>query len=142
MSGPMVQFSTGFQILLLVHILAAFVAFGGNFVQPALARAGADDEALGKVNMFIQLPAMVVLWVAGMGALGMSKLEGASDPFYSFSQTWVSIALLVWLIAMVLQFLVARSYQSGNSTRVPMLTGFLHVCLVVALYLMIWKPGL
>ncbi len=129
-------FSTGFQILLLVHILAAFVAFGGNFVQPALARAGADDEALGKVNMFIQLPAMVVLWVAGMGALGMS------DKVFSFSQTWVSIAFLVWLIALVLQFLVARSYQSGNSTRVPMLTGFLHVCLVVALYLMIWKPGL
>lgn len=135
-------FSTGFQILVLIHILAAFVAFGGNFVQPALARAGADDAALHKVNMFIQLPAMVVLWVAGMGALGMSKLPGADDPYYSVSQTWVSIALLVWLIAMVLQYLVARGYQSGKKAQIPMLTGILHVCLVVALYLMIWKPGL
>ncbi len=128
-------FSTGFQILLLVHILAAVVAFGGNFVQPMLARAGADDEALGKVNMFVQLPALVVLWVAGMGALGMS------EKVFTFSQTWVSIAMLVWIIALVLQFLVARGYQSGKTDMVPMLTGGLHLCLVISLYLMIFKPG-
>ncbi len=134
-------FSTGFQIILLVHILAAFVAFGGNFVQPALARAGADDAALTKVNLYIQLPAMVVLWVAGMGALGMSKPGGASEPLYSVSQTWAAIALVVWLIALVLQFLVGRAYQTGKKDIVPALNGVLHICLVVALYLMVFRPG-
>ena len=134
-------FSTGFQILLLVHILAAFIAFGGNFVQPALARAGADDQALGKVNKFIQLPAMVILWVAGMGALGMSKPGGASEPLYSVSQSWAAIALVVWLVALVLQFLVARGYETGKKDLIPALTGGLHVCLVIALYLMVFRPG-
>lgn len=128
--------STGFQILLLVHVLAAFVAFGGNFVQPMMARAGADDAALGQAAMFIQLPAMAVMWVAGMGALGMS------DKVFTFSQTWVSIAMLVWIIAMVLQFLVAKGFKDSKTDMVPMLTGGLHLCLVIALYLMIFKPGL
>ena len=128
--------STGFQILVLVHVLAAFVAFGGNFIQPMMARAGANDEALGQAAMFIQLPAMVVMWVAGMGALGMI------DKVFTFSQTWVSIAMLVWIIAMVLQFLVAKGYKDAKTDMVPMLTGGLHLCLVIALYLMIFKPGL
>lgn len=128
--------STGFQILVLVHVLAAFVAFGGNFIQPMMARAGANDEALGQAAMFIQLPAMAVMWVAGMGAIGMS------DKVFTFSQTWVSIAMLVWIIAMVLQFLVAKGYKDAKTDMVPMLTGGLHLCLVIALYLMIFKPGL
>jgi hypothetical protein len=134
-------FSTGFQILVLIHILAAFVAFGGNFVQPSLARAGAGDEALAKVNLYIQLPAMVILWVAGMGALGMSKPGGASEPIYSVSQTWALVALVVWLIALVLQFLVGRAYQNGKKDMVPAFNGILHVCLIVALYLMVFRPG-
>lgn len=134
-------FSTGFQIILFVHILAAIVAFGGNFVQPSLARSGADDASLAKVNLYIQLPALVILWVAGMGALGMSKPGGASEPLYSVSQTWAAIALVVWLIAVVLQFLVGRAYQTGKKDMVPALNGVLHICLVVALYLMIFRPG-
>jgi hypothetical protein len=134
-------FSTGFQIILFVHILAAIVAFGGNFVQPALARSGADDASLAKVNLYVQLPAMVILWVAGMGALGMSKPEGASEPLYSMSQTWAAIATVVWLIALVVQFLVGRAYRSGKKDAVSALAGVLHLCLLVALYLMIFRPG-
>ena len=127
--------STAFNIFLLLHVLAAIVAFGGNFVQPMLARAGAEDEALAKVNMFIQLPAIVVMFVAGMGAVGLS------DELFAFSQTWVSIAFLVAIVSGVLQFLVARAYQNSKTETVPALTGVLHLCLIVGLVLMIWQPG-
>ena len=133
----MLQFSTGYGILLLVHVIAAVVAFGGNFVQPMLARSGnVTDEGFAKANLYIQLPAIVVLFVAGMGMIGMS------DEVWKFSQTWVSIAFLVAILAGVLQYLVARAWKAGNAKAVPGLTGGLHVLLVIALYLMIWKPGL
>lgn len=128
--------STGFHIFLLIHILAAVVAFGGNFVQPALARGGADDESLARINLFVQLPAVVVLFIAGMGAVGFS------DEIFKFSQSWISIAFLVAIVAGVLQFLVGRAYQGGKKDMIPMLNGCLHLCLVIALFLMIWKPGL
>ena len=43
---------------------------------------------------------------------------------------------------MVVQFLVNKGYKDAKTDMVPMLTGGLHLCLVIALYLMIFKPGL
>jgi hypothetical protein len=128
--------STGYKILLLIHILAVIVAFGGNFVQPMLARAGnVAEETFAKVALYIQLPAIVVLFVAGMGLVGMS------DSRWEFSQTWVSIAFLVAIAAGVVQYLVSRAWKQGKAKSVPMLTGILHLLLVIAVYLMIWHPG-
>lgn len=132
--------SIGFRILLLVHVLAAVIAFGGNFIQPMLQRGGTDNTGLAKVNKFIQLPALIVLFVAGAGAVGMSKVQGVA--VFQFSQTWVSIAFVVAIVACVLQYLVAQAYEKDNTSIVAPLTGGLHICLIVALYLMIWKPGL
>ena len=129
--------STGYKIFLLIHVVAVVVAFGGNFVQPMLARAGnVADETFAKAALYIQLPALVVVFVAGMGLIGMS------DEAWKFSQTWVSLAFLVSIVAIVLQYLVSRAFKSGNTKQVPMLTGGLHLMLVVAIFLMIWKPGL
>lgn len=127
--------STGFRILLLLHVLAAIVAFGGNFIQPMLQRGGSDNAGLAKVNKFIQLPALVVLFLAGSGAVGMS------DKVFEFSQTWVSLAFVVAITACVLQYLVARAYENDNTSVVAPLTGGLHLCLIVGIVLMIWKPG-
>jgi len=128
--------STGYKFFLLIHVIAVVVAFGGNFIQPMLSRAGnVADETFAKASLYIQLPAIVVVFVAGMGLIGMS------DESWTFSQTWVSIAFLVTIVAVVLQYLVGRAFKSGNVKQVPMLTGGLHLMLVVALYLMIWKPG-
>ena len=132
--------STGFQILLLIHILAAVVAFGGNFVQPMLQRANTDDAALAKVNKLIQLPALVVLFLAGIGLILTSKVQDVA--VFKFDQMWISVAFLVVIVAIVLQYLIARAYENGSTAAVPGLTGGLHLCLIVGLYLMIWKPGL
>ncbi|MFZ4517781.1 MAG: hypothetical protein ACOYOP_05310 [Microthrixaceae bacterium] len=129
--------STGYKILLLVHLLAVVVAFGGNFIQPMLRRAGnASDEAFGKAVMFIQLPAVIVLWVAGMGLVGMS------DELYQLSQTWILIALVAFLVAAVVTFLVGRAYRNGSGDKVAPLVGVLHLSLLVGVIVMVWKPGL
>lgn len=129
-------FSTGYSVLLLIHILAVVVAFGPNFVQPLLARsANVSNDAFAKTALYVQLPALVVVFVAGMGMVGMS------DNSWQFSQSWVSIAFLLAIAAGVLQFLIGRAYQRADTKAVPALTGGLHLLLVVAVYLMIWKPG-
>lgn len=129
--------STGYRILLLVHLLAVVVAFGGNFIQPMLRRAGnVSDEAFGKAVMFIQLPAVIVLWVAGMGLVGMS------DELYQLSQTWILIALVAFLVAAVVTFLVGRAYRNGSGDKVAPLVGVLHLSLLVGVIVMVWKPGL
>jgi hypothetical protein len=128
--------ATGYQIVLLLHVVMAVVAFGGNFVQPMLARSGeVAEEAFARTALFIQLPALVLLWVTGMGLVGMS------DDLWSMSQTWVLGAILVFLVAAVVQFLIGRAWRSGDPKLVPMLTGVLHLLLVVGLYFMIFKPG-
>ena len=132
--------NTGFQILLLIHILAAVVAFGGNFVQPMLQRANTDDAALAKVNKLIQLPALVVLFLAGIGLILTSKVQDVA--VFKFDQMWISVAFLVVIVAIVLQYLIARAYENDNTAVVAPLAGGLHLCLIVGLVLMIWKPGL
>lgn len=132
--------SMGFKVMLLIHVLAAVVAFGGNFIQPMLQRGGADNAGLAKVNKLIQLPALVVMFVAGSGAVGMSKVGDVA--LFEFSQMWVSLAFVVAIVACVLQFLVARAYENDNTAVVAPLAGGLHLCLIVGLVLMIWKPGL
>ena len=61
---------------------------------------------------------------------------------FKFDQMWISVAFLVVIVAIVLQYLIARAYENGSTAAVPGLTGGLHLCLIVGLYLMIWKPGL
>jgi cytochrome bd-type quinol oxidase subunit 2 len=128
--------STGYNIFLLLHVVFAVVAFGGNFVQPMLARSGGvDNESFAKAALYVQLPALVLLWVTGMGLAGMS--EDAIE----LTQTWVTLAIVVFLVAAVLQFLVGRAWRSGDPKLVPAFTGGLHLLLVVGLYLMVFQPG-
>jgi hypothetical protein len=128
--------STGYQIFLLLHLVFVVVAFGGNFIQPMLARSGnVSNEAFGRAALFIQLPALVLMWVTGMGLAGMS------DDTWELTQTWIVLAIIVFLVASAVQFVIGRSFRSGDTKLVPMLTGLLHLSLVVGLYLMIWKPG-
>lgn len=118
----------------LLHVLSAVVAFGVLFSQPLVARsASGTSEGFAKVGVYLQAPALVVLIVSGIAAMYAIG--------YSFADPWVSIAFTVWiLMAVVLVFLV-RAHRSG-STAVQPLTGAMHLLLVVALWSMIWQPGL
>jgi quinol-cytochrome oxidoreductase complex cytochrome b subunit len=128
--------STGYQIFLLLHLVFVVVAFGGNFVQPMLARSGnVSNEAFGRAVLFIQLPALVLMWVTGMGLAGMS------DDAIELTQTWILLAIIVFLVAAALQFVIGRSWRAGDAKLIPALTGGLHLCLVVGLYLMVFQPG-
>lgn len=128
--------SSMYKVFLLLHIASVVVAFGANFVQPMLIRAGGvTNETLRRSTLFIQLPGLIAVWVTGMGLAGMS------DDVFELKQTWLALAIAVFLAGVALLYLTSRAYRDDDTRLVPMYNGVLHLLLVIALYLMIWKPG-
>ena len=133
------NFSTGYQILGVLHILAVIAAFGPLLVYPSLRRAG-DTAGLAKLHMSLSLPALTLVWIFGMGLVGTSKGH------YDMSQTWIVLSLVGWVILMAVSWFLIRPAltDAGESARSRMAAGIgvTHLLLIVQLYLMIWKPGL
>jgi len=140
--------STGYKIVLLIHVLAVIVGFAPLWLSPVLVRltAGGDKAAADGLDVSILRFSLPGIGLAGLLGFG---LAGMSDKVFKMSQTWLSIAAVLWIIQLVLLFFVARpaikSFRDGNAEargRIMMVTGISHVLLVVMLYLMIFKPGL
>jgi uncharacterized membrane protein len=131
--------SFGYRLMSLLHILSAVVAFGPLFVYPALRKAGAT-ASVAKLHMTVSFPALILLWVFGMGLAGMS------EDVYELSQTWLAAALAIWAVLMAVSwFLIKPSLtdQSDDATKkLAAGVGITHLGLIVSLILMIWKPGL
>ena len=137
--------STGYKIVGLLHILAAIVAFGPLFVYPSLQRAGAGVR-IARLHLRMTLPALVVTWALGMGLVGMSKPEGLDEAIFKMSQTWIVLALIAWVILMLISWFLIRPALTDDSPaahgRLASGIGISHLLLVVLLYLMVFKPGL
>jgi hypothetical protein len=126
-----------YRILYFVHLFAAIVAFGPLFLYPRLQRAGASAE-VARIHTWLVLPALVVLWVAGMGMAGVGKISLAGTPF-------VTATIVLWLLALAVSWFMIRpalNDPSDDARRIMAAgIGITHLILVVAMYLMIFKPG-
>jgi hypothetical protein len=131
--------STGYQIMGLLHVLAAIVAFGPLFLYPSMQRAGAS-ASIAKFHLRLSLPALALVWVLGMGMVGMS------DEVWKMSQTWIVLALIGWVVLMVVSWFMIRPALTDTSEtargRLASGIGITHLLLIVMLYLMVFKPGL
>lgn len=146
--------STAYKITLLFHILAVIIAFAPAWLTPILLRvAGVGDakvsDALGLAVLRLSLPFVAIAGILGFGLAGQSKIPGTDVSQYKMSQTWLMIAIVLWLVQLAVLFFVARpafkALSAGDAAargRVMAATGITHVILLVTLYLMIWKPGL
>ena len=130
--------STGYQILGLLHILAVVVAFGPLFFYPSLRKAGAG-ATIARFHLRLTLPALALTWVLGMGLVGMSK--DAID----MSETWIVLALIIWVALMIVSWFLIRpalaDAGAAAQSRLGMGIGITHLLLIVQLYLMVFKPG-
>ncbi|MGI9606838.1 MAG: hypothetical protein ACR2P0_11930 [Acidimicrobiales bacterium] len=143
---------TGYNVVLLLHILTAIVAFAPAFAHPFLAQQskGLDAENQSSLLGFmhsngrrVYVPALIVTGVLGFG------LSGMSSDVYELSQGWLIASILLW-IAMngVLHAVILpneRKWADGESSseglvRIGGIT--ITVMLFVMLYLMIFKPGM
>ena len=131
--------SPAYRIMALLHILSAVVAFGPMFLYPTLRKAG-ETATIAKLHMRMTFPALVALWVLGMGLAGMS------EDAYHMSQLWLSLSLALWVVLMAVSWFLIRPAVADPSDSVNAKlaagTGIMHLGLVIGLALMIWKPGL
>jgi uncharacterized membrane protein len=143
--------STGYKITLLLHILSVIVAFAPAFVWPvASAKLKKEGKPVGPTigalaagnTVKIHGPALVLVGFFGLGLVGMS------DPVFGFDQSWVMAAIVVWFLMLGIIFglmLPAEKKAAGGDESadkiVAMAGGFMHLLLLVMLYLMIFKPG-
>jgi uncharacterized membrane protein len=144
---------TGYDLLLVLHILAVVVTFAPAAINPLLERhfeRNGGEPVLANWAGFtsfytsrIALPGLVVVLLTGV------FLILASDEIWEFSQTWISLAFLVWIAiggvvsAMILkgEKQLAAGDMSGRQL-VARGGAIATVLLVVMLYLMVFKPGL
>jgi ABC-type branched-subunit amino acid transport system permease subunit len=137
-------FSTWSKIVGVLHIVSVVAAFGPVLVYPTLRKAG-DRASLARLHMRIVMPALLLTWIFGMGLAGLSKPDGADEPVFKVSETWLTLALIDWAVLMAVGWFLIRpaisdSSKSANS-RFSAGVGLTHLGLVVGLVLMIWKPG-
>jgi hypothetical protein len=137
----------GYKFFYLLHIATIVVAFAPVIVAvvPGVDVRGAYS-GLGRTVYLSALP------LAGLFGIALILL---SDEVWEFSQTWISLAFLVWfaMLGVFHVFVVkgrplgsgggGRGGRGGSSTAVDLQTGeaLMTLLFVVMLYLMIWKPG-
>jgi uncharacterized membrane protein len=143
--------SFGYRFFFLLHILAILVAFAPAFVWPIVnarlrrngATPGAEIGAIIRDSWArIHGPAVVL---AGLFGILMIVL---SDDVWKFSQTWVSMAFLLWFLMLFIVFGLMpwneRKNAEGDEAadrRSAAFNGILHLLLLLMVIDMIWKPG-
>jgi uncharacterized membrane protein len=139
--------STGYKMMLLIHILAVVIGFAPAWLTPVLVRLTANGDTAAADGLEASILRFSLPGIAVAGLLGFG-LAGMSDKEYSMSQPWLSAAALLWLILLAVIAFVARpaikAFRGGDVKArgmIMMSTGITHLILVVMLFLMIWKPG-
>ncbi len=128
--------STGYRVLGLLHIISAMAAFGPLFLYTPLKKAG-ETTVIAKLHLRLVMPALVLMWVFGMGLAGVGE--------WKMSSPWLSASIIIWLIALAVNWFLVRPAVSDDSpsttSKLAAGIGVTHLTLVVGLFLMIWKPG-
>ncbi len=144
--------TTSYKLLLVLHIVAMTVAFGTGFVHSAtmtFVRSGSQSAAILGQHIIerFQLPALVGASVFGV------LLVVDSNKAIGFDESWVSAALaivilllvLAWFVALPAQRALVEATKSGGDVtkavaRASMAVGIFHLGFVTLVVLMVWKP--
>ncbi len=163
-----------YQVVYLIHLVCIIIGFGSSFVYPMLAvrsRKLAPRESYAINHAVFEIsPYLTSYPIYGAGAAGI-VLIFLSDEVFSFSQTWISIALLVYVLAVLVALLLhgpnlkamdelqaklveAPAGEPGSAPppevdeltergqKAAMYGGLLHLFWLILMIDMIWKPGI
>jgi len=157
--------STLYQIVLLLHIAATIVGFGGLIAHGAYnARAFRGPAGVGSTLIETTRGVSKIAEYAIYAVLPLGiVLIAVSDDTFGFGDPWVSASFLVWFVMVgVYHGLVRPALRAigeraaavapdslvdtdqdavAASKRLMMGEAATQLLVVVALFLMIWKPG-
>lgn len=157
--------STIYQIVLLLHIAAAIVGFGGVIAHGAYnakAFAGTAGDAVAILKTTKTVTNLAHYAIYGVFLLGIA-LVALSDSAISFGAPWISGSFVVWFlmvgaahglvkptVAGLLEQAEGLAPDAMMSTEPAVLPlakklalgeGVTQLLLVISLVLMIWQPG-
>ena len=162
--------SNWYKLVLVLHILCAIVGFGAVFLNGVYGnemkrRKGPDALAIYEANWKVSKIGeyfIYAVFVFGFALLGLS------DSIWKFSQTWVWLSVVLYIVGIGLSHGVVMPTvkrmgvlmrevlagpppaggpppQAGEleqlGQRLGVVGPVLNVILIVILFLMIWKPG-
>jgi hypothetical protein len=164
--------SFGYRFLYLLHILFVIVGFGSTFVYAALASrarklAPVEGHAIGHASLEVS-KGLTTFPIYGAGLMGIILVLVGEG--WKFSQTWISIAFVLFIIGVLVSAFVhtpnlkamdalqekllagAASAPAGGrpaevdelearGKRAGMTGGLLHLIFLLLVIDMIWKPG-
>ena len=124
------------KLLYLVHVLSIVAAFGPLFLYPRMQCAG-ETSAMAALHMKLVFPALILLWVVGMGMAGVNKFALAE-------MWWITITIALWIGSVAVSWFLIRPAIGDTSDdakkKMSMGIGITHLILVISLVLMIFKP--
>ena len=124
------------KILYFVHILSIIAAFGPLFLYPRMQRTG-ETSAMAALHMKLVFPALILLWVVGMGMAGVNKFALAE-------MWWITITIALWVIAVAVSWCLIKPAIGDTSEvatkKLSAGIGVTHLILAISLVLMIFKP--
>jgi uncharacterized membrane protein len=152
-----------YQLVLVLHILAVIIGFGGMFIagfygNEARNRPGREGLAVAETTLKVTslIPTMAVYSVPILGIL----LILLSDDTWKFSQPWVGISMLLYIVLLVVaitqqvpairKMIALRSGGAEGAQsmemqalgrKVAVASGIVNLCWVIVLFLMVFKPG-
>ena len=93
--------STGYKIVLVLHILSLIFGFGpfvlnGLYGAQAKKRPGPGGLAIGEASFAVGMVAEKIIYTVPIWGIGLVFM---SDDVWSFSQLWVWLSLLLYLTA-------------------------------------------
>jgi len=161
--------STGYNVLVLLHLLCVIGGFGGlgyNGLYLLLSRRRPGASAVLDTNRTVSTLAELLVYAAfvlGMAAIGASRSE------WKFSQTWVWLAFALFFVLVGLLHGLIRPRQRRYATLTTQLSasagsagtgapaalgqleslekgialgwGLFNVGVIAVVYLMVFKPG-
>ena len=168
--------STGYNVLVLLHLVCVIGGFGSlayNGLYLSLARRrGPDAAGLVEVNRLVSALAELLVYGAvlfGLAAVGASPKDPVTHKhLFSFTQTWVWLAFVLYIVAVGLLHGFIRPRQRRYATTMAELTaipanpsgappqvavldglekriglgwGMFNIVVLVVVYLMVFKPG-
>ncbi len=151
-----------YQLVLVLHILAVVIGFGGMFIagfygNEARKRPGMEGLAVAETTLKVT-GAIPTVGVCAAPILGL-LLVFMSDDTWKFSEAWVSASFLLYFVLMGLatavqvptirKIVALRAGAQGGMTpemeilgkKAATVGGIVNVLWVVTLALMVYKPG-
>lgn len=145
----LVQDDAAYRVVYLLHIATIVAAFSGAMVGARLQAAGRADAGaarsiggvLADLTTKMHVPALALAGLFGVLLIVLS--DG-----YEMSQSWISIAFVLWFAMLGVMWFLLRPAQlaaAGGDVdagkKTAMFTGIIHLLFLLMLIDMIWKPG-